>query len=265
MSEKYNLDEIRVFWTEQARMHGQAPAASWSDVRVIEMEIREILKHLSDGDRVLDIGCANGFSTVQFAVQRDIDIRGLDYIPEMIEQARQRLQGIGNRLRGRIEFAQGDITSLQEPSAAYDKVITIRVLINLHSWPRQVAALRECARLLKPGGKLLVSEATMQGWKRLNSFRHEWGLPEIPIPAFNEYIDEEMVGENLPAELRLVDVVNFASSYYVGTRVLKPLLAKLLGNTPAIADPGLEWNRWFSELPAWGDYGTQKLFVFEKR
>ena len=30
------------------------------------------------------------------------------------------------------------------------------------------------------------------------------------------------------------------------------------------ADPRMEWNRWFSQLPSWGDYGTQKLFVFQK-
>jgi len=265
MSHKYSLEQIRIFWTEQARVHGQGSAASWSDFRVMEMEVREIVKRLSDGDRVLDVGCANGFSTAQFASQRDISVRGVDYIPEMIEQARQRLQVIGHRLRGGVEFAHGDITALQEPSTTYDKVISIRVLINLRSWDWQLSALRECARVLKPGGTLLASEATVQGWERLNLFRSEWGLPEIPMPPFNEYIDEEILRAELPAELRLVEVVNFASSYYVGTRVLKPLLAKVLGNTLAAANPNLEWNRWFSELPPCGDYGTQKLFVFEKR
>ena len=28
---------------------------------------------------------------------------------------------------------------------------------------------------------------------------------------------------------------------------------------------GQEWNRWFAQIPAAGDYGTQKLFVFRKR
>ena len=44
------------------------------------------MANLSDGDKVLDIGCANGYSTVQFASQRKIDIRGVDYIPEMVER-----------------------------------------------------------------------------------------------------------------------------------------------------------------------------------
>jgi ubiquinone/menaquinone biosynthesis C-methylase UbiE len=265
MREIYDLEQIRAFWTEQAKTHGQAPTASWSDVRVMEMEVREILKYLSDDDHVLDAGCANGFSTVQFARHRKIHIRGLDYIPEMIAEAQRRLGALSNHLRGTVEFAQGDITALAEPDAAYDKVITIRVLINLRNWDLQLRALRECARVLKPGGTLLVSEATVQGWRRLNTFRREWGLSDIPVPAFNEYLDEEKLKHELPTELRLTKIVNFASSYYVATRVLKPLLAKALGNGIDPADPNMEWNRWSAELPPWGDYGTQKLFAFEKR
>jgi ubiquinone/menaquinone biosynthesis C-methylase UbiE len=265
MSDRYDLEQIRAFWTGQALVHGQAAAASWSDFRVMEMEVREIVKLMADGERVLDVGCANGFSTVQLASQLKIHIRGLDYIPEMIEQARQRLAAIAARLRGTVEFAQGDITALPETAASYDKVIVIRVLINLGSWDRQLLALRECARVLKPGGMLLISEATVQGWQRLNLLRSEWGLPDIPMPPFNQYIDEERMSQDLPAELRLAEVVNFASSYYVGTRVLKPLLSKALGATVDPANPNMEWNRWFSQLPAWGDYGTQKLFICERR
>jgi len=265
MSDKYTLDEIRNFWTEQARIHGQGAAASWSDFRVMEMEVREILKHLADGDRVLDVGCANGFSTVQFASQRRIEVRGLDYIPEMIENAKHRQSAITGQLPGSVSFAQGDITDLKEPDDAYDKVITIRVLINLGSWDRQLLALKECARVLRPGGTLLVSEATVQGWQRLNAFRQEWGLSDIPMPPFNQYLDEERMRGDCPAGLRLREVNNFASSYYVGTRVIKPLLGRIAGGAVDVANPAAEWNHWVSELPAAGDYGTQKLFIFEKQ
>jgi hypothetical protein len=63
----------------------------------------------------------------------------------------------------------------------------------------------------------------------------------------------------------LLELVNFASTYYVGTRVLKPLLNQALGGLVDVADPKMEWNRWFAQLPAAGDYGTQKLFVFQKK
>jgi ubiquinone/menaquinone biosynthesis C-methylase UbiE len=264
MPTKLDLEQIRSFWTQQAKEHGQAPSASWSDRMVIEMEIREIVKRLSDGDRILDVGCANGFSTVRFAAQRKAHVRGVDYIPEMVEEARRRLSNLPNPLQGAVEFAQGDVTAMAEPPEAYDKVVAIRVIINLGNWPHQFQGLRECARVLKRGGLLLLSEATLQGWERLNQFRREWKLPDIPMPAFNQYLDEQKVIEAVSGFLKLLELSNFASTYYVGTRVLKPLLNQALGGVVDVADPEMEWNRWFSELPASGDYGTQKLFVFQK-
>jgi ubiquinone/menaquinone biosynthesis C-methylase UbiE len=265
VSEKLSLDEIREFWTRQAVEHGQSAAASWSDHRVIELEIAEIVKRLEDGDRVLDVGCANGFSTVQLAAQRRIAIKGLDYIPEMIEQARQRLSSLEGRLLGKVEFGTGDIASLKEPDGSWDKVVVVRVVINLGEWKNQLAAILECARVLRKGGLLLLSEATLQGWRRMNAFRREWGLPDIPMPAFNNYLDQDEVAKAVEPRLRLVEISNFASTYFVGTRVLKPLLDRALGGGVNVASPDMEWNRWFAQLPAAGDYGTQKLFVFEKK
>ncbi|MCB0200191.1 MAG: class I SAM-dependent methyltransferase [Anaerolineae bacterium] len=265
MSEKFGLEQIRGFWTQQALKHGTSPVASWSDKPIIEMEIREVLKHLADGDRILDIGCANGYSTIQLASQKRVNIRGLDYVPEMIEQARVHLSEVAHKLLGEVEFAIGDITALHEPAGIYDQVVVIRVIINLGDWHHQLKGLRECIRVLKPGGLLLLSEATVQGWNRMNSFRHEWGLPDVPMPPFNQYLDEEQVVEAVSSDLQLIEINNFSSTYYVGTRVLKPLLIQALGAQIDVADPDMEWNRWFSQLPALGDYGTQKLFVFRKR
>jgi len=264
MSEKLSLDEIRRYWTDQVGRHGASPAASWSDLRVIELEIKEIVARLKDGDTVLDVGCANGFSTVEIAAQRSVRIKGIDYIPEMIRHARERSTRIRASLRGSVSFGVGDVTALDEPDASYDTAVVIRVIINLGGWEQQVRGLRECARVLKPGGRFLLSEATVQGWQRLNVFRAEWGLPAIPVPPFNHYLDEDQVVQALSPDLELIELVNFASTYYVGTRVLKPLF-KSLGADVDVADPAMEWNRWFAQLPQCGDYGTQKLFVFEKR
>lgn len=258
------LEEIRAFWTQQALKHGQSPSASWSDHRVIEMEIRELIRHLDDGDKVLDVGCANGYSTIQLASQKAIKIRGLDYIPEMIEQARNSAQSLSPSMPGKVDFDVGSIMELPEASGTYDKVVVIRVVINLGQWSNQLTALRECARVLRPGGVLLLSEATFQGWHKLNDLRREWNLPDIPMPEFNNYLDERKVIDSMAAELELVELVNFASTYFVGTRLLKPLLVQALGGKLDPANPNAEWNRWFSTLPARGDYGTQKLFVFRK-
>jgi ubiquinone/menaquinone biosynthesis C-methylase UbiE len=264
MMNRYSQEQVRQFWSQQAASHGQSPSASWSDRMVIELEIREIVRHLADGDRVLDVGCANGYSTVQFACQKRVQVRGVDYIPEMIEQARLRAASMASALIGRVEFDVGDATALKEPDASYDKVVAIRVIINLGEWERQRVALLECARTVRPGGLLLLSEATLQGWQRLNKLRREWGLPDIPMPAFNQYLDQDLVVKALSPPLQLVDISNFASSYYVGTRVLKPLLVRALNADVDVADPEAEWNLFCAQLPSWGDYGTQKLFVFRR-
>lgn len=264
MTDNFNLEQIRDFWTQQALKYRQSLAASWSDLPVIEMEIREILKRLNDGDKVLDIGCANGYSTVQFASKRRINIRGLDYVPEMIQEAQLRLSEVANSLLGAAEFVVGDITALNEPTGNYDKVIVTRVIINLGQWEHQLKGLRECARVLKPGGILLLSEATLQGWRQMNGFRREWGLPDIPMPSFNQYLDQEQVIEAVSTDLQMIELSNFSSTYYIGTRVLKPLFIRALGADIDVADPNMGWNRWFAQLPPWGDYGTQKLFVFRR-
>jgi ubiquinone/menaquinone biosynthesis C-methylase UbiE len=264
MTNRLNQSEVYEYWTSQAREHGQSPSASWSDHRVIEMEISEIAKHLTDGDKVLDVGCANGYSSMQFACARRMQLRGLDYVPEMIEQARARLDAMQDNLVGSVEFDVGDIMQLKEPSNSYDKVIVVRVLINMGTWERQLSGLRECIRVLKQGGLLLLSEATLEGWRRLNALRGEWGMAEIPMPTFNQYLDQEKVITAVSSEAKLLELSNFASTYYVGTRVLKPLLAQATHAPVSVADPNTEWNRWFSQLPPAGDYGTQKLFVFRK-
>lgn len=265
MKKKYNLEEIRKFWADQAKKYGQSHTASWSDQPAIDLEIRTILKYIDDGNKVFDAGCANGYSTIIYALSKNIFIKGSDYIPEMIEQACERLTSYINRLNSKVSFSVGNVLGLEEPDNLYDKVIVTRVLINLVSWENQYKAIQECGRILKPGGKLLLSEATIQGWQKLNKFRQEWKLDTIPMPSFNSYLDQEKVIKEIPSSLRFVELVDFSSSYFVGTRVLKPLIAKTLGINIDIANPDMEWNHWFANMPPVGDFGTQKLFIFEKK
>lgn len=265
MTERYSDEQIRRHWEVQAATHGLSPSASWSDHRVIEMEIAELIRRLPDAGRVLDVGCANGYTSARCALAKPVRLLGVDYVPDMIRAARERTAGLPADVRERLEFAVGDVMSLSQDANSFDAVVCVRVIINLGSADRQRRGLRECARVLKPGGRLLLSEATVQGWTRLNALRREWGLPDIPMPPFNAYLDEAEVVEALGPALELEEISNFASSYYVGTRVLKPLLAKAAGAGVDVADPNSEWNRWCSFLPASGDYGTQKLFVFRKR
>lgn len=257
-------DRIADYWAEQAEEHGADPAASWSDHHAIALEIEELVRRVPKGHRVLDAGCGNGYTAIRLALRRDVAIHGVDYIDKLIESARAEATRLQDEMIGLATFDVGDVTSLAFDDESFDTVVCVRVLINLGSWDKQRVGLEECLRVLRPGGELLLSEATLQGWRRLNALRGEWGLDEIPMPPFNLYLDQEAVAAALPDDCRLVEIVDFASSYYVGTRVLKPLLASVTGKHDIVADPDAEWNRLSAALPAWGDYGTQKLFVIAK-
>jgi SAM-dependent methyltransferase len=262
---KFSNEQIREFWRNQAVSFADDHRASWTDIHAINLEIAEISKWLRDGMRVVDIGCANGFSTHHYASKFDIDIKGIDYIPEMVAAAKQLLLSQGKPLRGRAVFEAGDICSLGEPDAHYDVAVVTRVVINIPTREKQTVAIREAARVVKPGGMLLLSEATKEGLSQLNRFRSEWKLPPIPEPAFNNYVHEKLVGEAAPDLLELEQISNFSSTYFLGTRVLKPLLAGAIARDIDVVKPDMEWNRFFSLLPAAGDYGTQKLFVLRRK
>lgn len=73
-----------------------------------------------------------------------------------------------------------------------------------------------------------------------------------------------MLTEALSQSMTLDNISNFSSTYYVATRVFKPLFAQVLGNKIDIADTDMDFNKFFSLLPAVGHYGVQKLFVFRK-
>jgi len=262
--------KIKDYWNRQAIKYGQSQSASWSDHYVIDMEIKEISKYLPFftetkcpdfvNKETLDIGCANGYSTMKYASRPGLNIKGIDYSPDMIAEARKRFIDSGENLSS-VVFEEGNILSLEEKEGFYDIIICTRVLINLGSLENQLLALNSLAKPLKKGGLLLLSEATIQGWNNLNAFRGEFGLSGIPMPPFNLYLDEDKVIEVLFDDFELWEINNFASSYYVGTRVFKPLI----GENSYSRNPLTHMNRFMSQFPNIGDYGIQKLFIFSKK
>lgn len=265
MKSKFSQDEIFNFWQQQAKIFGLSYQSSWSDFWAIYMEIKTILMFIKDNERILDVGCGCGFTDIEIAKQKNVKILGIDYVPEMIKAAKERLAHCNTKLKKRIDFKIGNILDLNEYKGDWDKLIAIRVLINLGTWENQKKALEECASILKRGALFLLSEATLQGYKNLNRMRTEFGLEELTMPPFNLYLDENKVVKEASKYFKLIDILNFSSTYYIGTRVIKPILSKCMNKDEMIANPLTEWNRFFSFIPSLGDYGIQKLFIFEKK
>lgn len=122
-----------------------------NDKRFNEMEMTFILGKLKPGDEVLDMGCGTGRFTVPMA-EKVRKVTGLDLCPAMIEKAREKTMQRGLD----VEFREGDMTSLPFADNSFDVVTSMVALMHIPLNQRQ-NAFSEAARVLKPGGKMIIN------------------------------------------------------------------------------------------------------------
>jgi SAM-dependent methyltransferase len=108
--------------------------------------------------RILDAGCGNGRYSLFLLKHADSDalITGFDYSQNMLTRAKQRLKS------ERVTHVAADLTKLPYADASFDAIVCGWVLEHL---PEPRMGLRELARVLQPGGKLLLlcTEDTFTG------------------------------------------------------------------------------------------------------
>jgi ubiquinone/menaquinone biosynthesis C-methylase UbiE len=99
------------------------------------------------GERVLIDGCGTG-ADLAF-LRADVQAVATDITPAMVERTRRRAEGLGRSVDARVMDAQ----ALEFADASFDAVVLHLILAVV---PDPVAAVREAARVLKPGGRAVV-------------------------------------------------------------------------------------------------------------
>jgi len=107
------------------------------------------ISYLLPPSDVADLGCGDGYLTIE-AARWAKKVVGVDRSPEMLRLARAKLAEAG---LSSAELRQGDMYSLPLASGSADTVILHQVL---HYAQQPAAAVAEAARLLAPGGRLLI-------------------------------------------------------------------------------------------------------------
>lgn len=128
------------------RMAGQGAL----DQIFTDTETDFLLSRIRPADEVLDLGCGTGRFTLSLA-ERASSVTGLDISPRMLAVTRGKLADRGLN----ADLCEADMTSLPFADGSFDAVVSMLTLMHLPREDRQ-QAFCEAARVLKPGGRLLI-------------------------------------------------------------------------------------------------------------
>jgi SAM-dependent methyltransferase len=141
----------------------------------------------SRDERWLDAACGPGLIARRLAAEAGAVV-GVDATPAMIELARREAAGLGN-----AEFRVGDATALDLAEASFDGAVT---RFSLHHIPVPARVVSELARVVRPGGKVVIADhmvdadADAAAWEteveRLRDPSHWAALPRARLRALGE-------------------------------------------------------------------------------
>ena len=166
-SDAARIETIRAERADAANRHFADIAGRWDQVRSlhvaeseVERAIEQTLGHQSLG-RLVDVGTGTG-RMIELFGPRSTQAIGIDRSSDMLRLARVKLEaaGIASSLR------QGDMYALPLADQSADSVIIHQVLHYAHS---PAAAIGEAARVLAPGGPLLVVDFAAHGREELRA------------------------------------------------------------------------------------------------
>ena len=128
---------------------------------------------LTEGQQVLDLAAGTGVSTAELA-RGGADAVACDFSLGMLQAGRT------SRRRRRLPFVAGDATRLPFADASFDAVTISFGLRNVSDVP---VALREMARVVRPGGRLVVCEFSRPTWRPFRVLYLNYLMRALPAVA----------------------------------------------------------------------------------
>lgn len=245
--------------------------ATYRDVYLRKLEIASMAKWLKNKSKIVDFGCGNGYSLIEFAKKiKNAQITGVDFSEDLIAGGHFLLKKHKKNLKSKINFVCDDVLKHLDTmkDRHYDAITTERFLQNLPTSRLQKVVLTKAIQKLKKGGRLLLCEASQEYFDALNDLRCNVGLKKIPNRhQQNPYI-VRLKNKNLESFLAKKGMKRIAiqgySFYFLISRVLHPLLVK--PKNPKFESPiNFFAHKIQNTSPFLPGLGTNTLWVFQKQ
>lgn len=139
--------KVKIAYDEMAQDYSDYVTSDSSSDRPDPVE--QFQNELAPGDKLLDAGCGPGRPTLQISGENAV---GLDISRQQLSLAKEKVTA---------KLVQGDMTALPFTSDSFDAIIALYSLIHVPVDDHQ-KVLEEFARVLRPGGTVLVSEGGVE-------------------------------------------------------------------------------------------------------
>ena len=140
----------------------------------------EALLHINSDDTVLDIACGTGFGTDIIAGKTRGKVIGGDIAAEAIEECRRHWQ------KTNLEFRVLDGTKLDFADRYFDKIVSFETLEHTGQYREMIA---EFARVLKPGGQLILSTPNREVSSPDNIIINPFHIQEFTVEELKQLLE----------------------------------------------------------------------------
>ncbi|MEU1778798.1 methyltransferase domain-containing protein [Streptomyces abikoensis] len=135
------------------------PAARGSLAKATERMTDQLIARLAarPGHTVLDVGGGTGKPALRLARETGADVVGVNVSRHQVDIANAKARAEGLHERVRFDFA--DAMDLPYPDAAFDGIWALESMLHMPDRPR---VLREAARVLRPGGRMVIADIALR-------------------------------------------------------------------------------------------------------
>jgi SAM-dependent methyltransferase len=190
---------------------GQSIGTRESKAQLVQRYIAERYAGFSP-ERILDMGCSAGASSVPYALAwPQAQVHAIDVGAAMLRYAHARAEALG----ARVHFHQRDVVATGFADGSFDLVVSHNAMHEM-SQATQAAMMRECWRLLSPGGVCVHQDVPLRYAEldEFSRFERGWDLKNNNEPFWEAYATNEpremLAAAGFPPDAIEVDYVNQA-------------------------------------------------------